>query len=254
MTLRRLLLAVMASALPWVLSATTGAQTPAKAALAATVSTCTTGLVAADRVAVFTGSMPSVPEAVSMGMRFDLYGRDGDIGPLRRLVVPNFGTWERSVPDVAGFVYDKRVEMLQAPASYRVRVLFHWYDAKAKVIRRTERMSALCRQPDLRPDLRVARLVVVGGAAGQAATYIVRLRNSGATATTVPFATGLSIGGVVQPVQRVGPLAVGELLTVTFEAPRCTPGAVVVATADTGKAVDEADESDNTARKSCPET
>ncbi|MCW3015284.1 MAG: hypothetical protein JWO02_2376, partial [Solirubrobacterales bacterium] len=221
---------------------------------AATVSTCTTGLTAADRVAVFTGSMPTVRDAVSMGMRFDLYERDGDIGPLRRLVVPNFGGWQRSVPDVAGFVYDKRVEMLQAPASYRVRVRFHWYDAKGKVIRRAERMSALCRQPDLRADLRVVRLVVGGGEAGGITTYTVTLRNAGATAATVPFATGLSIDGVAQPVQRVGPLAAGGLLTLTFEAPRCTPGGVVVATADIGKAVDEADETDNATRTSCPET
>lgn len=252
MSRRRQLLAVIVAALPWVAAVTTVDAQTAPPPLSVTASTCTTGLAAADRAAVFTGSMPAVGKGGSMAMRFDLYERDGESGPFRRLTVPNFGRWERSQRNVAGLVYDKRVEMLQAPAAYRVSVRFRWYDAKGRVVRRTRRTSILCRQPDLRPDLRVTRLAVGAGAPGAPTRYTVTLRNDGATAIAAPFVTGLSLGGVAQGVQRADALAAGGLLTLTFQAPRCAPGAAVVATADADDAVDEAEELNNTARESCP--
>jgi hypothetical protein len=255
MSRRRLLLAVMVAVLPWaVVAATVDAQPPPVKApsLSASVSTCTTGLAAADRAAVFTGSMPAGRRGGSMAMRFDLYEREGQSGPFRRLAVPNFGVWERSERNVAGFLYDKRVELLQAPAAYRVTVRFRWYDAKGKVVRRATRTSPACVQSDLRADLGITRLTIGEPRADGTALYSATVRNAGATPVDGEFLVGLTLAGNAQPPRALAALDAGGSATLTFVAPACAPGTPVVATADVAKAVEEADERDNTARKTCP--
>ncbi len=251
---RRILLAVLAAALPWAGAlATPGAlaQTTKPPALGVTVSTCETGVQDSDRVAAFTGSMPTAAGAVTMAMRFDLEERVGAAGRFDPLPAPNFGRWERSEANVAGLVYTKRVEGLQAPAGYRVRVRFRWLDADGKVVRATRRTSAVCEQPDERPDLQVTRMRVATGGGG-VGLYSVTVRNTGLTDVQSPFAIGLSVDGVPQQAQEVGALAAGATVTYVFQAPRCAAGAAVVARVDAGRTVDEADERDNTLRTTCP--
>jgi hypothetical protein len=114
--------------------------------LAARLTSCTTGDDPSRRTAVFTGSMPRVRDAARLAMRFDLYERRPGRG-WRRLAVPNFGRWERSATGVAGFVFDKRVQRLDAPAQYRVTVRFRWYDADGDVLRHARRTSRRCVEP-----------------------------------------------------------------------------------------------------------
>ncbi len=255
MSRRRRILAVLVAALPWAVAVPgVGAQTPEPPRaplLAATLTTCTTGLDAADRVAVFTGTMPA-RKAASMAVRFDLYERSGAVGPFRRLTVPNFGEWERSQRNVAGFQYDKRVQALQAPAAYRVTVRFRWYDANGQVIRRATRTTPVCEQPDLRPDLRITRVAVGGTRADGTRLYTVTVRNVGATATTVAFTTALTAGPVVLPEQSIGILDAGGASTLAFVGRACAAGARVVATVDSRGSIDEAVETDDVARRTCP--
>ena len=51
------------------------------------------------------------------------------------------------------YTYDKTVQGLLAPASYRAVVHFRWRDARGKLIRSERAVSGICRQPDSRPDL-----------------------------------------------------------------------------------------------------
>lgn len=226
---------------------------PPRPPLAATVSSCQTGLTADERAVVFTGSMPAIRRAVRMSMRFELYERAGETGPYVRVRLSGFGNWVRADPGVAGFVYAKRVEQLAAPSAYRVLVRFRWYDARGRVVRRRERTSAGCRQPDLRPDLRVARLLIGAARPDGSALYTVTVRNAGRSAVSAPFTTGLSIDGVAQPVEALGGLDVNGTATVVFVGPRCAAGAAVIAVADADATVDEVDEYDNTERRSCPD-
>jgi hypothetical protein len=224
---------------------------PARPPLAATVTTCTTGLDATDRTAVFTGSMPAIRRATSMAMRFELYERPDPDRPFTKVRLPSFGAWVRADPNVAGFVYDKRVQQLAAPSAYRVIVHFRWYDAHGRVVRRTQRTSTTCREPDLRPDLRVTRVLIGSARADGSALYTVSLRNAGASPVTAPFATALTVDGVVQPALSLPALDAGAASTLTFTAPACTAGAPVVVAVDATRAVDEADETDDIARRSC---
>jgi hypothetical protein len=77
-------------------------------------------------------------------------------------------------------------------------------------------------------------------------------RNAGRTAARSPFTVGLAIGGAEQPAEALPALGAGATATVSFLAARCAPGAALAAIADPDRAVDEADESDNTTVRICP--
>jgi hypothetical protein len=229
----------------------TPSAVPARPPLAATVTSCTTGLDAADRTVVFSGSMPALRRATSMAMRFELYERPDGEDAFTRLRLPSFGAWVRSDPNVAGFVYDKHVQQLAAPSAYRVIVRFRWYDARGRIVRRTQRTSSVCREPDLRPDLRVSRVVIGAPRADGSALYTVAVRNTGASPILVPFATALVVDGILQPALSLPSLDAGATGTLIFTAPACTPGTPVAVAVDADRIVDEADESDDIARKPC---
>src|SRR4051812_36428240 len=81
--------------------------------LRARLVTCATGATAAERYAVFTGSMPAVPGSVRMEMRFDLVQRHSGTLGFARVPLPRWGQWERTERrGIAGFIFTKRVEQL----------------------------------------------------------------------------------------------------------------------------------------------
>src|SRR4051794_32008559 len=148
-------LALFALAPSMALAADAADRPPLRARLV----TCETGPAAADRFAVFTGSMPALPGAVRMEMRFDLLQRHSGTLGFARVPLPKWGQWERTERrGIAGFIFTKRVEQLAAPAVYRALVHFRWSDEAGHVLRTERRQSAPCRQQDPRPDLEVGTL------------------------------------------------------------------------------------------------
>ncbi|WP_354698291.1 hypothetical protein DSM112329_03962 [Paraconexibacter sp. AEG42_29] len=223
-----------------------------KPALGVTVKACSTGLAPADRAATFTGSMPAIAKATSMGMRFELQQRAGDGKTFTRVKLASFSAWVRSEKNVSGFVYDKRVEQLAAPSAYRVVVRYRWYDSRGKVVRTARRTSAACKQPDLRPDLRASKVAVGVARSDGRVPYAVTVRNAGPTLVAVPFLTRLQVNGVQQTALRLPDLAAGATSVLTFLAPPCVPGSALVVDVDAERAVDEADETDDVLRRACP--
>src|SRR3954449_11619738 len=97
-----------------------GADAADRPPLRARLVTCATGPAAADRFAVFTGSMPAIPGAVRMEMRFDMLQSHSDGLGYARIPLPRWGQWEHTERrGIAGFIFTKRVEALAAPAAYR---------------------------------------------------------------------------------------------------------------------------------------
>ncbi len=95
-----------------------------------------------ERVA-FVGSMPALPGTEHMEMRFELQAREpGE--PWRHVAAPTFDAWERSDPGRSGFVYEKRVDGLDAQRRYRTVVRFRWLDAGGSLQRRARRVSPPC--------------------------------------------------------------------------------------------------------------
>lgn len=218
--------------------------------LRAALETCTTGAAPAARVAGFVGSMPSQAGAKRMSMRFALERRDGPKGRFKRVDAgPAFGTWERSLPNRAGFVFHKRVDGLMVGGRdrhYRALVRFRWQADDGTVVRRARRRTAPCRQPDLRPDLAPGALTARPGVLPGTAVYSLTTRNVGRAAAG-PFLVG--VAGVVM---EAGGLPAGESRVVTVVAPRCAPGSTVLLTLDPDGRIDEAREEDTTTSRPCP--
>ncbi|MEJ7798816.1 MAG: hypothetical protein WKF42_09985 [Solirubrobacteraceae bacterium] len=214
--------------------------------LAASLETCATGLLSSQRVAAFVGSMPAIAGGARMQMRFDLQRRrSGEARWLRVRGADGFGIWEKAKPGRAGFVFHKRVDGLRAPLSYRALVRFRWLRADGTIVRREQRRTRACEQPDLRPDLSAGSLRAVLDARPATAVYTLVVRNDGRTPAG-PFT--VRVGGGVSEVPG---LAAGRRLEVVVVSAACVLGSTVEALVDADGRVDEAQER-NALRQQCP--
>ena len=245
--MRRLapLIALIALAAP----AVAHAQAPP---LRAKVTACETGPLPTDRVAAFTGSMPSIAGSRRLWMRFDVLARIGTARTYTALKVPGLGVWQKSASGhAAGFVFTQRVQALAGPGSYKAVVRYRWYGKNGKLLRSTSRQTPVCRQPDQRPDLQAGALDATPGPGPGQATYTLVVRNGGRSAAGA-FDVLLSGAGSDQPTQRVTGLQPGASVTLIFAAPPCTPGSTLRVTVDARGEIPEASEGDDVAERTCP--
>jgi hypothetical protein len=222
-----------------------GSTKPPK--LAATLESCTTSPLPVQRIASFVGSMPARAGGTRMQMRFELERKRHGQRRWRRLKAAGFGVWERADPNVAGFVFTKRVNGLPVPATYRALVRFRWVDAGGTTIRRSHARTRACRQPDLRPDLVPGALTAVLDVQQPGmAVYTLVVRNTGRSAAA-PFSVRVGSGTA-----EVGELAAGQERAVAVLAPACLPPLAIIARVDADRRVGEARERGNGARRPCP--
>jgi hypothetical protein len=242
-------IATLIAALALAAPAAAHAQAPP---LRAKLAACTTGLQPTERTATFTGSMPAGQGTRRMSMRFDLYARTGPGGAFAPLKVPGLGVWQKSATGRSGFIYTQRVQALAAPGAYRAVVRFRWYGSGGRLLRSTSRKTAVCVQPDERPDLAAGRLDATRGPRPGEATYVLMVRNDGRS-PAAPFDVALSVAGAAQPPQRIAAgLAAGAKQAVTFTAPVCAPGSTLTFALDALGEVDEANEADDAVTRPCP--
>ena len=128
--------------------------------------------------------MPAVAGTKRMWMRFDLFERVAPATDFAAVKAPKLGVWQKSAPGRAssGFVFTQRVQGLTAPGSFRAQVRFRWYGKGGRLLRSATRTSAICKQPDQRPDLRAGALDAARGPLPDQATYALDVRNDGRTA------------------------------------------------------------------------
>ena len=222
------------------------AQTPDPPPLSAELEACATSALPAQRVAAFVGSMPAMRGSMRMQMRFDLQRRRPDEKLWHKVpAVQGFGVWETALPDRAGFVYHKRVDGLQVPASYRAIVRFRWYRADGTLARHARKRTAACTQPDLRPDLVAGAVRAVLDARPAFALYTVVVRNEGRSRAG---AFAVRVAGALTEVAGLG---AGEQVEIAVLAPACASGSLVRAVVDADRRIDEADER-NALKRGCP--
>lgn len=215
--------------------------------LAATLETCSTSALPAERAAEFVGAMPATATATRMRMRFDLERlRPRDAHWRRLRGVPGFGTWEQSAPDRAGFVFHKRVDGLLVPASYRAVVRFRWVDARGRLLRQARRRTLACAQPDMRPNLVPGALTGNFAAQPGLALYTLVVRNAGRS-TAGPFS--VRVAGGTAEVESLGP---GESQLVGVVAGICLAGTSTDTQVDSDNRVEESSERGNAAPRRCP--
>jgi CARDB protein len=228
--------------------ATALAQAPP---LRARLVACTTGPQPAQRTAAYLGSMPSFPGVRRMAMRFDLLARQPPSPDFVPIAVPLLGVWLRSHVNRSGFIFTQRVQALVAPGSYRAVVRFRWYGSGHRLLRSRRRLTAVCRQPDWRPNLHAGALTMTPGATPDLATYRLVVRNTG-RGDAGPFDVALSLGPTPLVARVAAGLPAGGRTSVEVTAPPCAPGSTLVLTLDAHGEVSESREGDDIVVRSCP--
>ncbi|HVS29440.1 MAG TPA: CARDB domain-containing protein [Solirubrobacteraceae bacterium] len=209
---------------------------------------CTHGLDPQARAAVFEGSMSSLRRADRMQMRFELLqGLPG--AALEPVQAPGLGDWQSARPGVRRFQFRQRVDSLAAPARYRAVLTFRWFDRSGRQVAQIQRRSPVCDQPDLRPALRVTR--IVGQRVKDAASYGVTVRNAG-RGDAPAFDLALVVDGAPLPAQPVEGLAAGEFRQLTVSGPACAAGGSVEAILDPAGKVDQATRDGDVHAVTCP--
>ena len=241
---RHLALLTLALALTAALpAAPAAARTPSATAR---VLQCSTGLTAADRLAVFRGAARRVAGTDRMWIKFKLQERTPG-ARFRSITAPGLSVWRRSRSGVRRFAVRQRVLALGEGAAYRVAVYFRWYDADGNLLRRARRISPACRQDGELPDLQVSR--VGGRPVNGTFRYAVDVVNRGSAASAATT-LALSVDGDVVDTPALGPLAPGETIRLFVNGPACDGS--VKARVDPGDVVAEADERNNSRVVACP--
>lgn len=256
----RIALPLIAAALAAALSpgAVAGAAGPAKPAakvpLEARLTRCPVPGVAAKPVA-FAASMPALAGSgtgARMAMRFELQQRGGGRPWLPVTGIPSFDLWEQSQPGRPGFVVTKKVKGLPPGGAYRAVVRFRWLDDQGAVVRTAKRVTALCLQPDTRPDLAPTLPAIVQGTRADLVVYRITVANKG-KGKAAPSDVTVEVNGTVQPAQRIDPLTPKASTVVTFQAPRCVTGSIVRFRVDSSDELAEIDERNNLLERRCVE-
>jgi hypothetical protein len=204
------------------------------------------------RVAVFEGSMRAWRQSARLQLRFRLQSRTPQDPVWRTVHADGFGRWQSSDRGVRRFVYDKRVERLEAPASYRVVVRFRWRNAKGRIVGRAQHTSGACREPDPRPNL-VVRKLFVYRLSKTRARYVAVVANTGRTAADA-FEVRFDRGGLQLGEPFGVLLAPGHTERVHVDAAACKAGDVLDAVADPEGVIDEHSEADNRLQVPCAYT
>ena len=243
-------IAITAALLAGALAPATAAAVPTTATGAARLVSCDSALDPAGRLATFEGRMRTVRGTARMQMRFTLQTRAKEQVNWHALAAPGFGRWLTADPGVGRYVYTKRVVSLFAPASYRTVVRFRWLGRGGHRIASDRSTSPVCRQLDLRPNLRPLGIQERPGADAQHARYVVPVVNRGKSAAG-PFDVVVTVEGATLAPARTPDLAPGERALVEVDGPPCTAGSLLTVDVDPTGAVDERVEADNRLSVAC---
>jgi CARDB len=219
----------------------------------ATLEQCLSAVNQANRSATFAGQMVATADTQHMTMRIDVLERMSTENHFHTVSAPGLGVWRNSVPGVKIYRYLKQVTNLSAPASFKARIRFRWLDAKSRVVKRAERRTATCDQPDERPKLVVGEVMVKKSSNSSNADYQITVRNDGRSATDA-FQITLNVNGLQQAPVNVAPLAGGSRTQLAVVAPRCTPQSTIEVGLDPQHQIDEAQGGGLSDVVSCPST
>jgi hypothetical protein len=208
------------------------------------------------RLVAITAVMRPVSGTERMALKSEIQRRVGVTGRFSVVRGRGLGQWIHPAnptlgqvsSDVWKFIY--KVKNLSGPAYYRFRVWFRWSGSGGRVLSTASELSALCFQPEPRPDLAV-RSITLTGLSGQRDRYVALVRNLGASAAG-PFTIELQTPGSAPQSFDVESLSPGAGVRETFTGPACGVGGTVTATADPARQIDDANRRNNTLTVSCP--
>ena len=227
-----------------------GAQAPQRSDARARLTACKPALDQASRLLSVDASMRSLQNGDRMQLRFELFQKAQGKRRFRKLAGPGLGTWNPATPGVDRFRFRKPIQNLPAAATYYVKVTYRWLNEQNVAYARTVRLTGVCFQPDLRPDLSVAAFTGTRRLGPGQFAYTVILRNTGRTASR-DFDAVLTVGGLPRPAVNVPGLAPGERRAVDLAGPRCESGATARVELDPDNRVNESKETNNSRSTTC---
>jgi hypothetical protein len=218
---------------------------------------CHRALQASKRVVSVTSVMRPITGTARLRMRFQLTTDAG--GKLSQVHGGDLGTWISPNPITLGqepddvWIVRHPVNGVAVPADYRFRVSFRWVGADHKTIATATRSSALCRQPDMRPDLLVQSIDVdaVGGNTTEN-KYVAVIANDGLTVAKsfdVEFVPG--DGSATQTV-AIPRLLAHATHSETFIGPACASGTAPTIRVDPAHHVNDLNLTNNSLTATCP--
>lgn len=196
-----------------------------------------------------------------LAVKIELWERTPGQRWALRADVPGLGSWvtpsDAGVGSRAGdvFKYRQAVGRLEVPAAYRFHVDFQWLDADGNAVREASRTTAVCRQPDLRPDLVLRDVTATSTRSPGLVRYTLSVGNDGrsAIARAVIAAT---FPGETTPgshTRTVRSLVAGATAVIRFVGPGCADGEQPASfVADPSNLVEESDETNNGLTAVCP--
>lgn len=242
---RRLLLLLLPGLLLWAPVASAAPATSAR------LTACESSLDQPARTMAVEGRMKTLDGARKLQMRFELQVRLPDRARFTRVAAPGFGAWNTAEPAPRRYVFEKRVEALAAPARYRMLVRFRWLGADDERLASTRRVSPVCAQADLRPDLEVTRIEIGPADRPELRRYTVPVQNTGRSLAG-PFGATMTVNGAaLTPISVITGLPANGRSELVFEGPPCRPETSVAVQVDPDGAVDERDEADNSHVRDC---
>jgi CARDB len=194
-----------------------------------------------------------------LSVKFELLQRVSGAAAPTALHAGDLGVWllpaDPTLGQLPGDVWrlNKTVLNLEAPAAYQFRVVFRWTGANGRVLGSTVRLSRVCHQQELRPDLAVTSLSVApvaGHPNEDLYTAVVANRGlTGAGPFEVLFVPG---GSAAATTDNIPSLGAGRSRTLSFTGPVCDPTDPPSVTADAAHEVDDYNRANNTATAVCP--
>jgi hypothetical protein len=193
-----------------------------------------------------------------LAMKVQLLERAAGAGSYTPVPGTDLGVWQSPTnPPTLGqqpgdkWVAYHPVADLAAPAGYRYEVSFRWYGADGKVIGAVTRLSKVCFQRELRPDLTVDSVSVAPVVSHpNLDAYTAVVGDSGATGAG-PFTVRLSADGATRE-RTVQHIHAHATRTVVIEGPLCRASSPPVVTVDPDDQVDVYSRSQASASVACP--
>jgi CARDB len=245
--MRRVLTGFVALALAGgmaVASVSATAASPPRASLTGFV--CQTALDPPTRGIAVKAVMRPVPSTVEMQVKFELLRARHQGGEFKLVKVRRgrLGKWisppNPTLGQRPGDIWNSigEVANLPAPAHYRLRVSFRWLGTGNVKLAQAVRLSSICLQPELRPDLVVRSIAIAALPAqpGQDA-YVAVIANRGATAAG-PFDVTLAAARTVVDTISVRQLGSHRVHRAHLVGPACPSGEVITVTADPARQID----------------
>ena len=151
---------------------------------------CVKAVDAAARAVGVTAVMRPLGGTEHMQMRVELLEKVPGSGGYSAVSGQHFGAWLSPTPPTLGqrpgdvWNVPDEVAELPAPATYKFRVSYRWIGRSGRVIQTTTRVSPLCQQPQLEPDLTVSNLAIAQVRSSRGTTS--SARSSGISARRAP--------------------------------------------------------------------